>query len=187
LKVFLITAEGESIENPRHYRRSERELKKAQRRVSRRTTGSKRRCKAVQLLAKKHQKVHRQRRDFQHKTALQLVCHYDVISLEDLPVANLVQNHHLAKSISDAGWAQFRTLLEGKAAYAGRRVVAVPPAYTSQDCSGCGVRVQKSLSVRTQVCPSCGLVLDRDENAAINIQRAGQARQGAGALVAVTN
>jgi putative transposase len=187
LKVFLITAEGESIENPRHSRGCERELKQAQRRVSRRKKGSKRRCKAVQLLAKQHQKVHRQRRDFQHKTALQLVCHYEVIYLEDLQVAHMVKNHHLAKSISDAGWAQFRTILEGKAAYAGRRVVAVPPAYTSQDCSGCGVRVQKSLSVRTHVCPSCGLVLDRDENAAINIQRAGQARQGAVALVAVTN
>ena len=78
---------------------------------------------------------------------------------------------------SDAGWAQFRTILEGKAAYAGRRVVAVPPAYTSQDCSGCGERVRKSLSVRTHVCLRCGLVLDRDENAARNIQWAGQARQ----------
>jgi putative transposase len=92
-------------------------------------------------------------------------------------VANLVRNPHLAKSISDASWAQFRTILEGKAAYAGRRVVAVPPAYTSQDCSGCGERVRKSLSMRTPVCPSCGLVLDRDENAALNILRAGQARQ----------
>jgi putative transposase len=94
-----------------------------------------------------------------------------------LRVANLVKNHHLAKSISDAGWAAFRTILEGKAAYAGRRVVAVPPAYTSQDCSGCGERVLKSPSVRTLVCPRCGLVLDRDENAALNIRRAGQARQ----------
>jgi putative transposase len=109
------------------------------------------------------------------------------IYLEDLRVANLVRNRHLSKSISDAGWAQFRTILECKAAYAGKRVVAVPPAYTSQDCSGCGERVPKSLSVRTHVCPRCGLVLDRDANAALTILRAGQARQGAVALAAVLN
>ena len=177
LKVFLVTAEGVIIENPRHYRKAERELKKAQRRVSRRKKGSKRRKKAVQLLARKHQKVKRQRRDFHHKTALALLRQYDTIYLEDLQVANLVRNSHLSKSIHDAGWAQFRTILEGKAAYAGRRMVAVPPAYTSQDCSGCGERVEKSLSVRTHICPSCGLILDRDENAARNIQRAGQALQ----------
>jgi putative transposase len=177
LKVFLITAQGEIVENPRHYRRVERELKKAQRRVSRRKKGSTRRKKAVQLLARKHQNVKRQRRDFHHKTALLLVRGYDVMYLEDLQVANLVRNVHLAKSISDAGWAQFRTILCGKAACAGRRVVAVPPAYTSQDCSGCGERVEKSLSVRTHVCPCCGLILDRDENAARNIQGVGQALQ----------
>jgi putative transposase len=121
--------------------------------------------------------VQRQRRDFHHKTALRLLQTYDAISLEDLQVANLVRNPHLAKSISDAAWRQFRTILEGKAADAGRRVVAVPPAYTSQDCSGCGKRVRKRLSVRTHACPVCGLVLDRDENAALNILRAGQARQ----------
>ena len=99
----------------------------------------------------------------------------------------MVQNSHLAKSIGDAGWAQVRTILEGKAVYAGRRVVAVPPAYTSQDCSGCGERVEKSLSVRTHVCTSCGLILDRDENAARNIQAAGQAVQGAVAKAAVLN
>ena len=139
------------------------------------------------LLAKAHQTVKRQRADHHHKTALALVRAYDTIYLEDLQVANMVRNRHLAKGISDAGWAQFRTILEAKAVYAGRQVLAVPPAYTSQDCSGCGARVAKSLSVRTHSCPSCGLVLDRDENAARNIQRAGQARQGAVALAAVLN
>src|SRR5262249_50734890 len=129
--------------------------------------------------------VQRQRCDFQHKTALGLVRQYDVLYLEDLRVANLVRNRHLAKSISDAGWAQFRTMLSCKAEWAGKRVVLVEPAYTSQDCSGCGARVQKSLSRRTHVCPSCGLVLDRDENAARNILRAGQARRGAVAVAAV--
>jgi putative transposase len=141
----------------------------------------------LQLLAKAHQHVQRQRRDFHHKTALALLRQYDTIYLEDLQVRTLVRNHHLAKSISDAGWAAFRTLLTSKAAYAGKWVIAVPAQYTSQDCSGCGERVPKSLSVRTHVCPSCGLVLDRDENAALNILRAGQARRGAVASAAVLN
>jgi putative transposase len=107
LSVFLVTASGEAVANPRYYRKAEKALIKAQRRVSRRKNGSKRRRKAVRLLAKKHQKVKRQRRDFHHKTALMLVRSYDVMYLEDLRVANLVQNSHVAKSISDAGWAQF--------------------------------------------------------------------------------
>ena len=206
LKVFLITAEGEAVENPRHYRKAEKALQKAQRRVSRRKKGSTRRKKAVALLAKKHQTVKRQRTDFHHKTALQLVRQYDTIYLEDLQVANLSRRPKakpdgnggylpngarakaaLNKSIQDAGWSSFRTILEGKAAYAGRRIVAVPPAYTSQECSSCGERVEKSLSVRTHVCPSCGLILDRDENSARNIQWAGQALQGAAARATVLN
>jgi putative transposase len=184
LTVFLVTAEGDVVENPRHYRKGEKRLGKAQRRVSRRQKGSNRRKKAVVLLAKAHQHIKRQRRDFHHKTALVLVRQYDVIYLEDLRVANLVRNHHLAKSISDAGWAAFRTILDAKAACAGRWVVAVPPQYTSQDCSGCGARVPKSLSVRTHICPFCGLVLDRDVNGAQNVLRAGQALRGAVAVAA---
>jgi putative transposase len=153
-------------------------LAKAQRRVSKRKKGSKRRGKAVGTLQRAHQTVKRQRADFHHKTALHLVRQYDTIYLEDLWVANMVRNRHLAKSIADAGWAQFRAILEAKAACARRRVIAVPPAYTSQDCSGCGTRIPKSLSVRTHVCTTCGLVLDRDENAARNIQWAGQALRG---------
>lgn len=185
LQVFLITSDGMSVNNPRHYRRGEKQLKKAQRRVSKRKKGSKRRGKAVACLAKVHQHVKRQRADFQHKTAFQLLRTYDVVYMEDLRVANLARNRYLAKSISDAAWAQFRAILDAKAAYAGRRVVAVPAAYTSQDCSAiladgtrCPERIEKSLSVRTHVCPRCGLVLDRDENAARNIQWAGQALRG---------
>jgi putative transposase len=187
LKVFLVTADGGVIENPRHYRKAEKHLKKAQRRVSRRKKGSKRHCKAVALLKRKHQKVQRQRTDFHHKTALGLLRTYDTIYLEDLRVANMVRNHRLATSIADAGWAAFRTILEAKAACAGRQVIAVPPQYTSQDCSGCGMRVHKSLSVRTHVCLSCGLILDRDENAARNIQGAGQALRGLVGLPAGMN
>jgi putative transposase len=173
LKVFLITADGQVVDNPRYQRKAEKRIAKANKRVSRRKKGSKQRGKAVSHLARAHQTVKRQRRDFHHKTALRLVRQYDTIYLEDLRVANLVRNRYLAKSISDAGWVAFHTILEAKAACAGRRVIAVPPHYTSQDCSGCGERVPKSLSVRTHVCPSCGLVLDRDENAARNIQAAG--------------
>ena len=139
LKVFLITAEGEVVENPRHYRRGEKQLAKAQRRVSRRTKGSKRRGKAVDRLANAHtRRCKRQRADFHHKTALALLRDYDTVYLEDLRVANLVRNRHLAKSISDAGWAAFRAILEAKAACAGRRVVAVPPAYTSRTVAAVG-------------------------------------------------
>jgi putative transposase len=144
-------------------------------------------CHPVILLARAHLKV--QRQDFHHKEALKLIQQHDTIYLEDLQVANMARNHSLAKSISDASWARFRAILEAKAACAGRRVVAVPPAYTSQDCSGCGRRVLKSLSVRTHVCPNpgCGLVLDRDENAARNIERAGQALRGGVAIAASKN
>jgi putative transposase len=187
LKVFLVTADGDAVDNPRHYRKAEKALAKAQKRVSRRKKGSKRRKKAIKLLARAHQYVQRQRRDFHHKTALALVRTYDTLYLEDLRVVNLVRNRCLSKSISDAGWGAFRTILEAKAACAGRQVIAVPPHYTSQDCSGCGTRVQKSLSVRTHACPSCGLVLDRDENAARNIQRAGQALRGVAGLPAAVN
>ena len=187
LKVFLITADGLVVDNPRHYRRGEQKLAKANKRVSRRQKGSKRRGKAVGQLSKAHQTVKRQRSDFHQKTALILVRQYDTIYLEDLRVANMVRNRHLAKSISDAGWAHFRTLLEAKAACAGRRVIAVPAQYTSQDCSGCGERIPKSLSARTHVCTSCGLVVDRDANAARHIQWAGQALRGLAGLPAGTN
>jgi putative transposase len=144
LKVFLITADGEAVENPRHYRRAERELKKAQRRVSRRKKGSKRRRKAAQVLAKRHQKVRRQRQDFHHKTALVLVHQYDTIYLEDLQVGNLSHRpapvpddqgsylHNGAsakagmnKSINDAGWYSFRQILTCKAEWAGQALRGV--------------------------------------------------------------
>jgi putative transposase len=187
LESFATLADGSQIANPRYYRKNEKALKRAQRRVSRRKKGSHRRRKAVKLLAKKHLKVRRQRLDHHHKTALSLMQRYDTIYYEDLQVANMVQNHHLAKSIADAGWSQFCTILTFKAENAGKRAVAVPPAYTSQVCSGCGVVVQKGLSVRWHACPDCGASLHRDHNAALNILRVGQTRQGVGALVPAMN
>jgi putative transposase len=187
IEAFATLADGMRIFSPGWYRKAERALKTAQRRVSRRKKGSNRRRKAIVLLAKAHQTVRRQREDFHHKTALTLVRHYDTIYREDLQTANMLKNHHLAKSIQDAGWSQFLGILAFKAVYAGKRAVAVPPAYTSQRCSGCGVVVQKGLSVRWHACPDCGTSLHRDHNAARNIERAGQALRGGVALAASEN
>jgi putative transposase len=178
LEAFATLSDGTRIFSPGWYRKAERALKTAQRRVSRRKKGSSRRRKAVKLLTKAHQKVRRQRQDFHHKTALALVRQNDTIYHENLQPANIVKNHHLAKSISDAGWGAFLIILTYKAACAGRRIVAVNPAYTSQRCSGCGARVHKGLSVRWHACPDCGTSLHRDHNAAKNIERLGQSRRG---------
>jgi putative transposase len=142
--------------------------------VSRRKKGSARRRKAIIVLAKAHQKGKRQRSDFLLKTALILVRATDSAYHEDLQVAYMVKNHHLAKSISDAGWAAFLSILIAKAAYAGRRVVAVPPAFTSQACFGCGLVIQKCSSILWHSCPECGTSLHRDHNAAQNIVALGK-------------
>jgi len=142
-----------------------------------RKKGSHRRRKAVVLLAKAHQHTRNQRHDFHHQEACKLVQQYDVIYHEDLRVRNMVRNHHLAKSIADAGWSAFLAILTFKAVGAGKRVHAVTPAYTSQACSGCGVLVSKGLSVRWHRCPDCGASLHRDHNAALNILRLGQTQE----------
>jgi putative transposase len=165
LEAFATLSDGTRIFHPGWYRKAERALKAA-------------------LLAKAHQKVRRQRQDFHHKVALRLVRQNDAIYHEKLQPANMVKHHHLAKSISDAGWGAFLTILTYKAACAGRRVIGVNPAYTSQRCSGCGVMVQKGLSVRWHACPDCGTSLHRDHNAARNIERLGQSLQGGVALAA---
>jgi putative transposase len=187
IEAFATLANSERFHRPGCYRQAERYLAKCQRRVARRKKGGQRRKKAVALLAKAHQTAKRQRLDFHHKTALALVRHYDAISHEDLRVANMVKNHHLAKSISDAGWAQFLAIMSFKAACAGRSVVAVNPAYTSQACSGCGIMVTKGLSVRWHECPECGTSLHRDQNAARNIQWRGQRLRGLAGGPAGTN
>jgi putative transposase len=187
LEAFATLASGTRIHKPSHYRQAERYLAKCQRRVAKRVKGSHRRRKAVHVLARAHQQVRRQRADFHHKAALMLVRQYDVIYHEELRVANLVRNHHLAKSIADAGWSGFLTILSFKAASAGREVIAVDPAFTSQACSGCGIIVQKGLSVRWHICPECGTSLHRDENAARNIQWRGQRLRGVPAWAGAMN
>src|SRR5262249_29983905 len=114
-------------------------------------------------------RVQRRRKDFAVKAARALVQSYDLIAFEDLKITNMVKNHHLAKSISDASWGLFLSWVRSYGQVHGIPVVAVPPKFTTQECSGCGFRVKKSLSMRTHICPSCGLVLDRDWNAALNI------------------
>jgi len=177
LESFATLADGTPISNPRCYRKAAAYLRRCQRRIARRKKGSNRRRKAVTLLAKAHQHIRNQRRDYHHKEALKLVRANDTIYHEDLLTANMLKNHRLAKSISDVGWSAFLSILAAKAAYAGRRVVAVPPAYTSQRCSDprCGAIVWKGLSVRWHACPDCGTSLHRDHNAARNILRLGQA------------
>jgi putative transposase len=178
IEAFATLSNGTRILSPGWYRKAEWALKTAQRRVSRRKLGSHRRRKAAALLAKAHQKVRRQRQDFLYKTALRLVQQHDTIYHEDLQTANMLKNHHLAKSIQDAGWSAFLSILSFKAVCAGRKVVAVNPAFTSQRCSGCGSVVSKGVSVRWHQCPECGTSLHRDHNAARNIERLGQSLRG---------
>jgi putative transposase len=169
LRAYSTDSDGHTVENPRYMRRAEKKLKQLSRRLSRKKKSSKNRTKARKQLAKAHLKVQRQREDFARKQANALVTSSDLIAYEDLQIRNLVKNRHLAKSIHDAGWGQFLTWVKAYGLIHDIEVVAVPPKWTSQDCSECATRVQKSLSVRTHICPNCGIVLDRDHNAALNI------------------
>jgi putative transposase len=169
LKVFLTDSEGHTVAKPRYYRKSQKTLRQKQRMLCRRKKGSKRRRKAAKNVAKTHLKISRQRRDFHFKVTKQYAESYHCIAVEDLAICNMVQNHSLAKSINDAGLSQFLAILEVKAASAGHQVVRVNPRFTTQACSKCGTLIQKSLSVRTHICISCGYVADCDVNAAKNI------------------
>jgi len=173
LKSFSTDSEGLTMDNPRFLRTAEKKLKRLHRQVSKKQKKSKNRKKARKKLAKAHLKVSRQREDFARKQASTLVSSHDLIAYEHLQIANMVKNHSLAKSIHDASWGQFLWWLSYYGDVHDIPVIAVAPQFTSQDCSGCGTVVKKSLSVRTHVCPHCGLVIDRDENAAINILRKG--------------
>jgi putative transposase len=177
LNHFYTDSSGETVPNPRYLGKSEKALKRLQRRVSRKKKGSSNRKKAINKLGRKHLQVSRQRKDFAIKTALCVVKSSDFVAYEDLEVRNMVKNHKLAKSISDAAWAQFAQWLQYLGKVYGKTVVSVAPQYTSQDCSTCGKTVKKSLSTRTHIC-SCGAVLDRDHNAARNILAKGLRQAG---------
>lgn len=177
LESFYTDSQGHSEPNPRFYRKGEKRLKKLQRRVSRKQKGSKNRGKARQRLAKHTLKVSRQRKDHAVKLARCVTHSNDVIVYEDLRIKNMVKNHCLAKSISDAGWYQFRMWLEYLGKVHGKITIAVPPHYTSQQCLQCGTVVKKSLSTRTHRC-QCGCKLHRDHNAALNILKSGLSTVG---------
>ncbi|AFZ27552.1 transposase [Cylindrospermum stagnale PCC 7417] len=178
LNHFYTDSNGETVANPRHLRKSEKSLKRLQRRMSKTKKGSKNRIKFRNKLARKHLKVSRQRKDFAIKTARCVVRSNDLVAYEDLMVQNLIKNHHLAKSISDVSWSLFREWVEYFGKVFGVVTVAVPPNFTSQNCSNCGEIVKKSLSSRTHVCPHCGHTQDRDHNAARNILEKGLSTAG---------
>jgi len=182
LAVFAMPSTGveEAIENPRFFRRDERAMAGAQRRLSKAEKGSPHRGARRHVVARIHERIAWRRGDFAHQHSRRLVNQFDVIAVEDLSVNRMMHNHCLAKSIADAAWTKFAACLAHKAAWAGRRFVAVDPAYTSQDCSQCGHRRPLSLSDRVYRCPCCGLILDRDLNAARNILRLAKALLGLG-------
>jgi putative transposase len=174
LKTFATLSTGAEIANPRFFRQEEKALAKVQRRLSQEEKGTPERAKRRRVVARVNERIAWRRGDFAHQHSRHIIDQFDLIAVEDLAVNRMMHNHCLAKSISDAAWSQFASLLSYKAAWAGRKYVAVNPAYTSQDCSQCGHRQKLSLSDRTYTCPCCGLVLDRDFNASLNILRLGQ-------------
>ena len=176
INKFAVLSNGEEIQNPKFLRKEEKKLKKAHRKLSRKVKGSNNFKKQVAKLQKIHKKVANQRKDFLHKQSFRLSNEYNLIFVEDLKITNMVKNRKLAKSIHDAGWGMFREFLTYKLTNNGGQLVKVKPHFTSQDCSDCGTRVKKSLSIRTHICTSCGLILDRDHNAALNIQKIGLAQ-----------
>ena len=183
LTSFAATSDGEIFENPRPLREGRTALERAERRVSRRIKGSRRRRKAVALLRKRHARVANVRREHHIRVAKSLVARYDVIYVEALNIKGLARSR-LAKSVNDAAWGGFGHWLGVKAEEAARLVIEVNPAGTSQECSGCGTIVPKELSVRIHRCPHCGLTIDRDVNAGINIKRFGSSlRRGTPVVV----
>lgn len=169
ISALATLSNGVKVENPNHYRASQKKLRRLQRKLARAQRGSKNRRKALLAVQRQQEHVANQRKDYLEKLSTALVQQYDGIALEDLRITNLVRNRHLSKSILDSGWGYFAERLRVKAESAGRTVIFVDPAYTSKCCSNCGALFQDfDLSTRWVDC-ACGLSLDRDHNAALNI------------------
>ena len=176
LKSFAVLSDGTEIENPRFLRKALAKLKRAQRRLSRKTKRSNRWKKQVAKVVKLHIQVKNARKDFAHKVSTAIVKNHDVIAVEDLHIKGMVKNRHLSRAISDVGWGLFFDMLRYKALWAGKHFVQNGRFLaTSQVCSCCGEKKPMTLSVRTYACPGCGTVLDRDWNASLNIRAAGLA------------
>lgn len=173
LAAFATLSTGEKIGNPKFVRKEEKALTKAQRRLAKEAKGTPVRSKRCKVVARIHERISWKRQDFIHQHSRRIVNRFGVIAIEDLSVNRMVHNHCLAKSLLDAAWSGFGQLLAYKAECAGRKFVAINPAYTSQDCSRCGHRQQMPLAERTFRCPCCGLALDRDHNASLNILAVG--------------
>jgi putative transposase len=169
LASFATFSTGETIDNPRFFRAEEKALARAQRRLSKEAKGTPQRRKRRMIAARVHERTRWRRQDFSHQESRKIVNRFQVIAIEDLSVNRMIHNHCLAKSISDAAWAQFASMMRVKAEWAGRTFIAVNPAYTSQDCSRCGHRQKMPLADRIYRCPCCFLELDRDLNAALNL------------------
>lgn len=169
LKVFLATSDGQTVPIQQVYRKAQTRLARQQRKLAGKPNKSSvNAVKQANKVARIHQRIQRQRKDFHYKIAHWLVKTYDLIAVEALNVKGLARTR-LAKSILDAAWSEFISILEAVGVKSGVRVVKVNPYGTSQDCSGCGIKVPKDLSIRTHECPKCGLELDRDINAAVNV------------------
>lgn len=182
LKTFATLSTGEEIGNPRFFRAEEKALAKANRLLSKREKGTPQRAKRRKVVARVHERIKWRRNDFSHQHSRRIVNRFGLIVVEDLEVNGMRHNHCLAKSISDAAWSGFRSMLAWKAECAARQFVAVNPAYTSQTCSGCGHRLapdsRLGLSDRMFSCPCCSVHIDRDHNAARNILALGQQSMG---------
>jgi putative transposase len=185
LKSFATLSNGEKIDNPKFFRRDEKDLKRANRKHSKSKLGSKERAKRRKVLNKIHERIKNRRSNFAHQQSHKIVNKYGVICVEDLSINRMVHNHCLAKSISDVAWGQFLEHVSYKAENAGRKFVNVNPAYTSQTCSKCGHRQKLTLSDRIFNCPCCGLVIDRDHNSSLNILALGLESLGIQPLKAV--
>ena len=181
LKALITISDGEQIDPPRFLGKSEKKLKRAQKRLSKKLKGSGKRRKARTRVAKVHRKTERQRDDFSHKISRNLGKNHDLITFEDLDIRGMIRNHHLAKSIADASWGRIVQYTMYKAESAGTVVILVNPRDTSRKCSRCGnVRKDLKLSDRIYHCDACNLTMDRDMNAAINIRNAGLNAVGRG-------